>query len=238
MTPQLKQYLNRSILVSIPALYEDGKCRAYTLRGFGTDGLWLNSEALHQRLRHENDKSTLAENPLVFVPYAQIAGIIFATVTPATPAPPRPQIGDEMPAAVESPSRAAAAPTRVEPPAPPPITVETPAAATSASPPAAASTKVEPPAPPPIPVETPAAANSASPPAASTKAEPPAPPPIPVETPAAENSPSPPAASAKGRPPPPAPIPTETPAAENSASPPAAAPTKVQLPAKRSKSTS
>jgi hypothetical protein len=30
MPPQLKQYLNRSILVSIPALYEDGRRRAYS----------------------------------------------------------------------------------------------------------------------------------------------------------------------------------------------------------------
>jgi hypothetical protein len=36
MTPQLKQYLNRSILVSIPAPYEDGRCCAYTLRALET----------------------------------------------------------------------------------------------------------------------------------------------------------------------------------------------------------
>jgi hypothetical protein len=144
MTPQLKQYLNRSILVSIPALYEDGRCRAYTLRGFGTDGLWLNSEELVQRLLHENGKSAVAENPLVFVPFAQIAGIVFATVTPAAPTPP--PIPVETPAAASSASPPAVASTKGEPSTPTPIPAETPAPANSPLPPAAPSTKVEPPA--------------------------------------------------------------------------------------------
>jgi hypothetical protein len=170
MPPQLKQYLNRSILVSIPVLYEDGKCRAYTLRGFGTDGLWLNSEALVHRLLHENDKSNVAGNPIVFVPYTQIAGIVFATVTSATPT--QPTIADETPAAANSPSPPAAALAKAEP-SRPPVPVEVPAAANTPSPPTATA-KVEPPTPPPAPIETPAAVNNAAQPAAATtKVKPP-----------------------------------------------------------------
>ena len=100
MPPRLKQYLNRSILVSIPALYEDGKRRSYTLRGIEPDGLLLSSEERVHRLLLENEKSTVAANPLVFVPYAQITGIITATVTPSAPSPP---IGDKTPAVSKSP---------------------------------------------------------------------------------------------------------------------------------------
>jgi hypothetical protein len=32
MTPKVRHYLNKTILVSIPALFEDGKCRAGYLR--------------------------------------------------------------------------------------------------------------------------------------------------------------------------------------------------------------
>jgi hypothetical protein len=95
MSPKLKQYLNRTIPVSIPALFEDsipalfedGKCRAFTLRGADSDGVWLASSALVDRLLLERETSIVASEPPVFLPYAQIAGIILAAPTPDAPPP-------------------------------------------------------------------------------------------------------------------------------------------------------
>lgn len=81
MPPQLKQYLNRTIMVSIPALFEDGKCRACTLQAVDSDGLWLESSALMNRLLPEHEKAT-STRPGVFVPIAQIAALILAAPSP------------------------------------------------------------------------------------------------------------------------------------------------------------
>jgi hypothetical protein len=85
MPPKLKQYLNRSIVVSIPALFEDGKCRAYTLQSIEEDGLWLSSEQLTQRLLPEADHNIAGRAHSVFVPAVQMAAIILPALTaPAT----------------------------------------------------------------------------------------------------------------------------------------------------------
>jgi hypothetical protein len=85
MTPNLSQYLGKSILVSIPALSEDVVCRAYTLVGIELQGLWLRSDELTERLLHEAMHSYSDAEPAVFVPYAQIAGILVATVAARNP---------------------------------------------------------------------------------------------------------------------------------------------------------
>jgi len=85
MTPNLSQYLGKSILVSIPALFEDGVCRAYTLVGIEFHGLWLQSEELTERLLHEVKHPYSDAEPAVFVPYAQIVGILVATAAPMHP---------------------------------------------------------------------------------------------------------------------------------------------------------
>jgi hypothetical protein len=85
MTPNLSQYLGKSILVSIPALFEHGVCRAYTLLGIELQGLWLQSEELTERLLHEVEHPYCDAEPAVFVPYAQIAGILVATAPPSHP---------------------------------------------------------------------------------------------------------------------------------------------------------
>jgi hypothetical protein len=90
MPPQLKQYRNRTILVSIPALYEDGKCRTHTLRDADSEGVWLDSKELVDRLLLDREKSIAATKPLVFVPFAQIAGIIFAAPAPRNAPAPKP----------------------------------------------------------------------------------------------------------------------------------------------------
>jgi hypothetical protein len=60
MPQKLKQYLNRSVLVSIPALVEGGKCRACTLKSIEDDGLWLSSDKLAARLLPEPERTASA----------------------------------------------------------------------------------------------------------------------------------------------------------------------------------
>lgn len=96
MPPKLKQYLNRSILVSIPALFEDGKCRAYTLQSIDDDGLWLSSDQLTQRLLPASDRHVAGAAQSVFVPAVQMAAIILPALTapaaqPATQTAPQPR---------------------------------------------------------------------------------------------------------------------------------------------------
>jgi hypothetical protein len=78
---KLKQYLNRTILASIPALFEDGRCRSYTLLSIEADGLWLSSNELTVRLLLEREDTEPAQP--VFVPAVQIAAIILPP--PAAP---------------------------------------------------------------------------------------------------------------------------------------------------------
>jgi hypothetical protein len=119
MPSRLKQYLNRSILVSIPALFEDGKCRAHTLRSIETDGLWLSSDELTARLLPELEvEKTAGPKQPVFVPAAQIAAVILPP-----PAAPTAQPGDAAatPAGAETatatPRRTKAAAAQATPPA-------------------------------------------------------------------------------------------------------------------------
>ncbi len=86
MTPRITQYLNKTILVSIPALFQDGACRAYRLLGVEVQGLWLHSEALIQRLESDDTKDYASLAPVVFVPFGQIAAVMLATRSPELPA--------------------------------------------------------------------------------------------------------------------------------------------------------
>lgn len=90
MTPKLKQYLNRTILVSIPALFKHGKCQPCTLRFIDADGLWLASAALVDKLLAGQDDADAATAPLVYVPNAQIAALILPAPSWArAPEPPK-----------------------------------------------------------------------------------------------------------------------------------------------------
>jgi len=100
MTPRINQYLNKTVLVFIPSLFEDGACRAYRLLGVEVQGLWLHSEELIQRLASDDTRDYESLAPVVFVPFGQIAGVMLATRSPEIPAelartgssaPPRPK---------------------------------------------------------------------------------------------------------------------------------------------------
>ena len=77
MVPKLIDYLRQSVLVSIPALHSDIRCRSYTLVGVELQGLWLQSEELLDDLLDDEAQSAPSSTP-VFVPFSQIAGIVLA----------------------------------------------------------------------------------------------------------------------------------------------------------------
>lgn len=86
MPPALSRYLNKTLFVSIPALFEDGTVRPYTLLGAEMNGLWLQSEELTDRLLRDEGRELAQMSPAVFVPFAQIAGVLVATSMPTPPA--------------------------------------------------------------------------------------------------------------------------------------------------------
>lgn len=82
MAPNMVQYLNRSILISIPALFDDRACRSFTLIGIELNGLWLQSQELNRRLLSHETAHFEQMEPVVFVPFAQIAGVLIPTGPP------------------------------------------------------------------------------------------------------------------------------------------------------------
>lgn len=82
MPPNLVRYLNKTVLVSIPVLFDDGTARPYTLLGAEMNGLWLQSEELTNRLLRDDCAELAQMNPAVFVPFAQIAGVLIPTSMP------------------------------------------------------------------------------------------------------------------------------------------------------------
>lgn len=89
MTPNLIRYLNKTLFISIPSLFEDGVARPFTLLGADLNGLWLQSAELIDRLLRDEDRELAQLNPAVFVPFAQIAGVLIPTIEPP------PQAADE-----------------------------------------------------------------------------------------------------------------------------------------------
>jgi hypothetical protein len=91
MIPDITRYLNKIILVSIPALFEDGRSRYYKLIGAELNGLWLQSDELTQRLLPDGSQDLVSLAPVVFVPFAQIAGVLVTSGTPAPALQAKPQ---------------------------------------------------------------------------------------------------------------------------------------------------
>jgi hypothetical protein len=91
MLPNLTRYLNKTVFISIPALFEDGTCRPFKLVGAELHGLWLQSDELTQRLLSGDQQALASLAPVVFVPFAQIAGVLVVTGAPAptTQGPPQ-----------------------------------------------------------------------------------------------------------------------------------------------------
>jgi hypothetical protein len=87
MHPKVSQHINKTILVSIPILFHDGRCRPFTLVGVEVAGLWLQADELAGRLLPETMQNYVTAEPVIFVPFAQIAGIVIPTRTPTAVAP-------------------------------------------------------------------------------------------------------------------------------------------------------
>jgi hypothetical protein len=85
MIANITRHLNKIIFVSIPALFEDGACRPFTLLGAELHGLWLQSDELTRRLLPDDKRGLAATSPAVFVPFAQIAGVLVAGSPPQSP---------------------------------------------------------------------------------------------------------------------------------------------------------
>jgi hypothetical protein len=79
MMPKVTQFLNRTVLVSIPGLFDGGAARPFKLLGIEAQGLWLQSEELSRRLLAEEMHDFVSAEPAVFVPFAQIAGVLVPT---------------------------------------------------------------------------------------------------------------------------------------------------------------
>ncbi len=88
MTPQVSQYINKTILVSIPTLFHDAKCRPLKLIGVEVPGLWLQADELAARLLPDPLQDYASAAPVIFVPFAQIAGILIPTRQPTVASAP------------------------------------------------------------------------------------------------------------------------------------------------------
>jgi hypothetical protein len=70
MTDMLGHHLNRTVMVSIPSVFNDQHPRACTLTGVETSGLWLQSDDLARKLLDASgDRSAVR----FFFPFGQIA---------------------------------------------------------------------------------------------------------------------------------------------------------------------
>ena len=80
MIPNVARYLNKTVMVSIPALFDDRACRSFRLVGAELNGLWLQSDELIRILLPEDRRDLAYRQPVVFIPFAQIAGVLITTI--------------------------------------------------------------------------------------------------------------------------------------------------------------
>ena len=81
MAESISKLAGKTLLISIPTLFGDAKCRPCTLVGAEIHGMWLRSEALTGRLLPSDNPFAAAE-PIAFVPFAHVAAVLIATVPP------------------------------------------------------------------------------------------------------------------------------------------------------------
>ena|ERR1700720_635776 len=82
MAPNLSKQINKTILVSIPALSEDGKCRPYKLTGVELVGLWLESADLASTFLTHEHRSQTPSTQEFFIPFSQIACVAVVAAPP------------------------------------------------------------------------------------------------------------------------------------------------------------
>jgi hypothetical protein len=78
MPPNINRYVNKTIFIAVPTIFGDGVCRPFTLLGAELHGLWLQSDELTRRLLPGEERGLPTTPPAVFIPFAQIAGVLVA----------------------------------------------------------------------------------------------------------------------------------------------------------------
>jgi hypothetical protein len=79
MISKLGTLLGKTILVSIPSLFSDGKCRPYRLVGVEPYGLWLEGDELATRLLPDHIAFTESTAAIAFIPFSQIGSVVIAS---------------------------------------------------------------------------------------------------------------------------------------------------------------
>jgi len=79
MSNMLGHHLNKSVSVSIPAIFGDNVSRVCLMLGVEVSGLWLAGEELGITLFPELENSA---EKAVFVPFAQIGYLVDSAVAP------------------------------------------------------------------------------------------------------------------------------------------------------------
>ena len=82
MSANLSQQLNKTILVSIPALFADPAARRCRLVAAEPSGLWLVSDDLARAVQPEAKHGKAEVVTAIFVPFAQIAAVLPVTDPP------------------------------------------------------------------------------------------------------------------------------------------------------------
>jgi hypothetical protein len=83
--PSLGQYLQKTVLVSIPSIYSDGKARPYRLVAVEIQGLWLEDKELVERVLPKEAHAPEGVGLVAFVPYSQINCVIAPVALPEQP---------------------------------------------------------------------------------------------------------------------------------------------------------
>jgi hypothetical protein len=86
MAPNLVKYINKTIMVSIPPLSGDVKCRPYKLTGVELVGLWLEGADLASGFLAHEYKSHTPTTWAFFIPYSQMACVAVGSTPPVVPA--------------------------------------------------------------------------------------------------------------------------------------------------------
>jgi hypothetical protein len=82
MARNLSKQINKTILVCIPALSEDGKCRPYKLTGVELVGLWLERADLASAFLTQEHRSQTPLTQEFFIPFSQIACVAVVAAPP------------------------------------------------------------------------------------------------------------------------------------------------------------
>jgi hypothetical protein len=97
MVESISKFAGKTLLVSIPTLFGDVKCRPCTLVGAEIHGMWLRSEELIGRLLPSDNPYASAE-PITFIPFTHVAAVLIATVPPGQVADTAAKATDAAPA--------------------------------------------------------------------------------------------------------------------------------------------